>query len=166
MINNNIDHAAKRAEYEMKFMDENDVFQTLVLDFDGTCVTHRYPNVGTDAPHCVETLKRWIQDYGVGIILSTMRDGKTLEDAVNWFKERNIPLYGIQKHPTQEEWTTSPKAHGRYNLDDRNVGTPLTLDNEGYPIVDWKETVRIFEPTLKAVHEKIRYYEQNKKKSN
>lgn len=148
---------AKRAIYELKYKDEDDNFMTISLDFDGTCVTHRYPKVGEDLPDCVETLKRWQKEYGVGIILSTMRpEGETLDNAIQWFKDRDIPLYAIHFHPTQDTWTNSPKTHARWCIDDRNVGQPLTTDKDGVPCVDWKKTVEIFEPTLKATYEALK----------
>lgn len=150
------DLLAKRAIYELKYKDEDDVFMTVALDFDGTCVTHCYPDVGEDLPNCVETLKKWHKDYGVAFILSTMRpDGKLLNDAIEWFKERDIPLYAVHFHPTQDTWTNSPKSHARWCIDDRNIGQPLTTDNRGVPCVDWKKTAELFEPTLKATHDAL-----------
>lgn len=149
---------AKRAINELKYADDDLVFITVGIDFDGSVVCHRYPHVGKDLPLCVETLKRWNEEYGVGYILSTMRGGKELEDAINWFKERDIPLFGIQKHPTQEEWTDSPKTHCRFMIDDRNVGQPLTADDQGIPCIDWKKTIEIFEPTLKETYEEFKKF--------
>ena len=39
-----------------------------------------------------------------------MRDGKELDDAVKWFEKNDIPLLGVNKHPTQHRWTTTPKC--------------------------------------------------------
>ena len=61
---------------------------TIALDFDGTCVRHRYPSIGEDLPLCVKTLKKWIKKYNVGLILDTMRSDKELEDAIQWFKDK------------------------------------------------------------------------------
>ena len=60
----------------------------IAVDFDGTCVTHEYPNVGKEIG-AAQVLKR-ITDAGHKIILFTMRSGKELQDAVNWFKENNL----------------------------------------------------------------------------
>lgn len=149
-----MDLQSKRAEGEMKYKDDDLVFITIAIDFDGTCVEHRFPKIGRTIPNCVETLKRWNKEYNVAYILDTMRGGKELEDAIQWFKDNNIPLFGVGKHPTQSEWTDSPKAHARFSIDDRNVGQPLMLDSSGYmPCVDWEKTVEIFEPTIKHLWE-------------
>lgn len=119
----------------------------ICLDFDGTCVFHRYPNVGPDIPHCVETLKKWV-DGGVGIILDTMRSGSELEEAIGWFKKRGIPLYGIGKEPHQHEWTESPKAYGVFSVDDRNLGTPLRHVEGERPMVDWYKVDAFYTPII------------------
>lgn len=126
----------------------------ICIDFDGTCVTHEFPKVGKDIG-AAPILKRLVE-AGHNLILFTMRSdddngpseefpdehgGTYLTDALNWFKQNNIPLYGIQRNPTQT-WTTSPKAYGQLYIDDAALGCPLTysLDNinfEPRPFVDW-----------------------------
>lgn len=117
---------------------------TICLDFDGTCVEHEYPNIGPDLKGCVEILQKWTGEYNIGLILDTMRSGKELKEAIQWFEERNIPLYGIGKHPTQHLWTESPKAHATFSIDDRNVGAPL--DRKGF--IDWTKINEIMELRL------------------
>lgn len=60
------------------------------IDFDGTCVTHDYPRIGKDIG-AVPVLKELVE-RGHKLILNTMRSGKELEDAVEWFKKM-ISLY-------------------------------------------------------------------------
>lgn len=116
------------------------------VDFDGTCVTHDYPNVGHDIG-AAPILRRLVAE-GHQLILWTMRcdsgveSGKFksgLTDAVNWFKENNIPLYGIQRNPTQDNWTKSPKAYAQLYIDDAALGAPLKYDNSisDRPFIDW-----------------------------
>lgn len=126
----------------------------IVIDFDGTVVTHEFPNIGKDIG-AVPVLKELVKN-GHKLILFTMRSdvenpqsddetiiakgGKYLTDAVNWFKENDIPLYGIQRNPTQDRWTHSPKAYGQIIIDDASLGCPLKYDFEfaERPFVDWK----------------------------
>lgn len=115
----------------------------IVIDFDGTVVTHDYPRVGKDIG-AVPILKELI-DRGHKLILFTMRCDKQLQEAVNWFKDNEIPLYGIQRNPGQDSWTSSPKAYGQLIIDDAALGCPLT-NNKQYsdrPYVDW-ESVRFY----------------------
>jgi len=127
----------------------------IVIDFDGTCVTHDFPKVGKDIG-AVPVLKRLVE-AGHNLILFTMRSdisnptskdpdihcqgGKYLTDAVNWFKKHDIPLYGIQSNPDQKSWTTSPKAYGHLIIDDAALGCPLKFDENisNRPFVDWEK---------------------------
>ncbi len=126
----------------------------IIIDFDGTCVTHEFPNIGKDIG-AEKVLKKLIQK-GHKLILFTMRcnhtfipnshqpdiivePGNYLTEAVNWFKERDIPLFGIQKHPNQTGWTSSPKAYGHLIIDDIALGCPVKFDRNisDKPFIDW-----------------------------
>lgn len=67
----------------------------------------------------------------VGYKNLTVRDGKYLQDAVDWFRYNHINLYSVNYNP--EPVSSSPKVYCDYYIDDRNIGTPLT--DKGY--VDW-----------------------------
>ncbi len=118
----------------------------IVVDFDGTVVEHKYPEVGHDVPGAVDVLKKLVAQ-GHQIILWTMRSNESLQDAVNWYKGHNIPLCGINQHPTQKDWTNSPKPYGHHYIDDAAVGCPLTFKTTtgpdgkiiqvGRPYVNW-----------------------------
>lgn len=95
----------------------------IAVDFDGTCVEHKYPRVGQDAPDAVRVLRKLVEN-GNQLILWTMRDGIQLSEAVEWFKKKNIPLWGIQRNPTQDSWTGSPKAYAQIYIDDAALGCP------------------------------------------
>ena len=125
----------------------------ICIDFDGTCVAHEYPNIGKDIG-AVPVLKELVEN-GHRLILFTMRsdrkkkkkvDGQevmveenVLTEAVQWFADNDIPLYGVQKNPTQRFWTSSPKAYGHLYIDDAALGCPLVLDDpdSDRPYADW-----------------------------
>lgn len=119
----------------------------IAIDFDGTCVTHDYPLVGKDIG-AVPVLQKLVK-IGHQLILWTMRSGTALEDAVDWFNKNNIPLYGIQINPTQEKWTSSPKAYAQLYIDDAALGCPLVYNIEysSRPYVDWKKIEQYFKLT-------------------
>ena len=95
----------------------------IAVDFDGTCTTHEYPRVGRDIG-AAPVLKKLVA-AGHQVILWTMRSGRELEEAVHWFQERDIPLFGVNRHPTQKSWTKSPKAYAELYIDDAALGCPL-----------------------------------------
>ena len=128
------------------------------IDFDGTVVTHDFPRVGKDIGS-QKVLKKLVEK-GHQLILFTMRDdtpdsmdeyyqikpgNRYLTDAINWFKDNNIPLYGIQSNPTQLQWTTSPKSYAELLIDDTALGCPLKLDLSisNRPFVDWIEVEKL-----------------------
>lgn len=115
----------------------------IAIDFDGTCVTHDYPLVGKDIG-AAPVLKE-LTDRGHKLILWTMRSDQQLADAVEWFLGNQIPLYGVQRNPTQNYWTNSPKAYAQLYIDDAALGCPLTVnpDLSDRPFVDWKSVKKL-----------------------
>ena len=114
------------------------------LDFDGTVVTHEYPNMGKEVPHCIDTLKR-IASEGGKLILITMRSGRSLAEAVDYLNDRDIPLYGINNNPQQQFYSRSPKIYANVYIDDAALGCPLIysdLSDNAY--VNWLEVQQYF----------------------
>lgn len=104
----------------------------ICIDFDGTCVTHEYPQIGAEIG-AAPVLKELVEK-GHRLIIFTMRSGDKLREAYDWFGVHEIPVYGIQSNPTQVLWTQSPKAYGQLYIDDAGLGIPLsqeTLDVKG-----------------------------------
>jgi hypothetical protein len=66
-----------------------------------------------------------------------MRSGQQLEDAVYWFNQNNIPLWGVNANPDQHTWTTSPKPYAHLYIDDAALGVPLVHVENERPFVDW-----------------------------
>lgn len=123
---------------------------TIAIDFDGTCVTHKYPAVGEEIG-AVPVLRRLIK-AGHKLALFTMRShmpgispvtNKTeqggLQDAIDWFSKHGIPLHGIQSNPGQEKWTSSPKCYAHLYIDDAALGCPLVKPVGERAYVDWQE---------------------------
>ena len=110
----------------------------IAIDFDGTCVTHDYPRIGKDI-NAVNVLKKLVTN-GHKLILNTMRSGKELKEAINWFKKNDIELYGANENPTQKKWTNSPKVYANLYIDDAALGCPLKMDLSisDRPFVDWE----------------------------
>lgn len=136
----------------------------ICIDFDGTCVTHEFPKVGKDIG-AVPVLKKLVE-AGHKLILFTMRSNRPvanetgdpttdlfLDDAINWFKQNDIPLHGINENPMQKNWTNSPKAYGQLYIDDAALGCPLKLaysDNEEKMFIQYVDWVKV-EEMLKTI---------------
>jgi len=98
----------------------------IAVDFDGTIVEHRYPEIGEERPFATETLRKLIEERHK-LILWTVREGQLLEDALNWCKERGVEFYAVNSD-TSEEFigdvtaNNSRKLNADVFIDDRNVG--------------------------------------------
>jgi len=111
----------------------------IALDFDGTCVTNEYPNVGEDigaVPVLQELIKK-----GHKLILLTNRSDKELKDAEVWFQAYGIPLFGMNKNPIQWKFSKSPKVFANLYIDDASLGCPLKEDKllSKKPFADWEK---------------------------
>jgi predicted mannosyl-3-phosphoglycerate phosphatase (HAD superfamily) len=109
----------------------------ICIDFDGTIVDHRYPDIGAPAPEALE----WMGEFtkaGAKLILFTMRSGVELLEAANYLASNGVALYGVNRNPDQDNWTTSPKAYGHLYIDDAAFGCPK-IRPHGFArdCVDW-----------------------------
>ena len=97
---------------------------TIAVDFDGTIVSHRYPEIGREIPFAVDTLKILAHE-GHRLILWSVREGHLLDEAVAWCRERGLEFYAVNKDYPEEE-----RSHDNFSrklkvdlfIDDRNVG--------------------------------------------
>jgi hypothetical protein len=110
------------------------------IDFDGTAVTHEYPKIGRYIG--AEPVLKELVAHGHLLVLWTVRGGSLLQEAVKWFEERNIPLWGVNENPEQHMWTDSKKAYCNYFIDDASLHAPLVKGLFGErAYIDW-EVVR------------------------
>lgn len=110
---------------------------TIAVDFDGTMVTHAYPEIGEDAG-AIPVLKE-LMGNGCKLILHTMRHEKLLDKAVEWCHTRGIQFYAINENPEQRRWTSSPKIHADLYIDDSSLGCPLRfIDGVRRPVANWQ----------------------------
>ena len=110
----------------------------IAVDFDGTIVEHRYPQIGEEKLFAFETLKQ-LQKLGHQLVLWTYRHGKELEEAVEFCKKRGLEFYAVNKSYPEEEFdpeTSSRKLDVELFIDDRNVG--------GFP--GWSEIWQMLNP--------------------
>lgn len=120
----------------------------IAVDFDGTIVEHEYPKIGKEKIFATETLRQLIND-GHRLILWTVREGKLLDEAVEWCRQRGVDFYAVNKDFPEENISKneqfSRKIKADVWIDDLNVG--------GLP--DWGTIYRIIteKKTLQQVME-------------
>ena len=97
---------------------------TIAVDFDGTIVEHRYPEIGREIPFATDTLRMLAQE-GHRLILWSVREGELLDEAVAWCRERGVEFYAVNRdfpEETRNHDNYSRKLKVELFIDDRNVG--------------------------------------------
>ncbi len=98
---------------------------TIAVDFDGTIVEHKYPNIGEELPFAIDTLKM-LQKNHHRVILWTVREGQLLDDAVQWCRERGLEFYAVNRDYPEETTDNNPhfsrKLKADIFIDDCNLG--------------------------------------------
>ena len=97
----------------------------IAIDFDGTIVEHKYPAIGAELPFAIDTLIK-LKEEGHRLILWTVREGKLLDEAVTFCRERGLEFYAINRdYPEEEKGRNnhfSRKLKADLWIDDRNLG--------------------------------------------
>lgn len=97
----------------------------IAVDFDGTIVEHKYPAIGKERPFAIETLKRLRDDHHK-LILWTVREGRLLEEALAFCRDKGLEFYAVNRdYPEEAEERNnhfSRKLKADLFIDDRNLG--------------------------------------------
>ena len=88
----------------------------IAVDFDGTIVRHRYPDIGEEIPFAVETLKMLVEERH-RLILWTVREGQLLDDAVEWCRKRGLEFYAINRDYPEEDITLNEHFSRKLKVD-------------------------------------------------
>lgn len=95
------------------------------IDFDGTLVEHKYPEIGDMIPSTLSFV-RMIQDKGHKWILFTCRGGEDCEEAYQWCIERGLHPNAVNDDIPEIKNSEfgrrkSIKPFADYYLDDRSM---------------------------------------------
>lgn len=111
----------------------------IAVDFDGTIVTHMYPEIGMPVNHAFIVLKKLLEQ-DVKLILWTMRSGARLDEAIQFCADNGVQFWAVNTNPLQGEWTDSPKAYAQLYIDDAALGAPTLFDQtSGRLKMNWRE---------------------------
>ena len=124
----------------------------IAVDFDGTIVDHRFPDIGKPVPGAFRWLEA-LQDAGAKLILFTMRSdgqqyGDVLTDAVEFCRKNGIEFYGVNRDPDQDASSHVPAFREledaiveRANVTDVEFAAFIALT--GNPEFSWREGLTI-----------------------
>lgn len=96
----------------------------IAVDFDGTIVENRYPEIGRERPFAVQALKMLIEQRHQ-IILWTVRHGRCLDEAVSWCTEHGLEFYAVNTNYPEEKFSAermARKIDADIFIDDRSLG--------------------------------------------
>lgn len=94
------------------------------IDFDGTIVEEQFPAIGKPIKKTVSFIRE-LQAKGHKWILITMREGKYLDDAVEWLKAQGIAPDAVNDNLPERvaKWGNNPrKVYADIYIDDHNAG--------------------------------------------
>lgn len=106
------------------------------IDFDGTIVMHRFPEIGPEVPGAGRAI-RGLHAAGHNIIIWTCRTlarpQPGIEEMIVWLKRNDVPYDAINCNMFGATFYSMPKIYADVYIDDRNFG--------GFPGWDevWKE---------------------------
>jgi hypothetical protein len=126
----------------------------IYLDFDGTCVEHKYPEIGAYNPGCFEVIKK-LQKAGHDITLNTYRveiSEDSLREALEYLNKNTEHLIAPIMQCTTKKLQPFPWMWGTIEklnemcIDDSALGIPLiTTPDESSMMVDWDALDKQFE---------------------
>ena len=97
----------------------------IAVDFDGTLAITQYPTILKPIDTTINII-RDAKSRGATIVLWTCREGKDLEDALNWCKENNIPIdYANENIPERiKSWGNNcRKISADIYIDDKAINS-------------------------------------------
>lgn len=112
----------------------------IAVDFDGTCVENKFPDIGEEMPHCSQVLRNLVDD-GHKLILWTCREyciykgHNPLEEAYQWFTDRGVEISAINYNPfiAHMGYPVARKCSADIYIDDCGIGIPRRPDGK----IDW-----------------------------
>lgn len=126
----------------------------IAVDFDGTIVEHKYPEIGKEILFAFDTLKA-LQKQKHQLILWTYRSGKELDEAVEYCRQNGVEFYAVNNSYPEEEFDedfSSRKIEADIFIDDRNIGG-LPSWGEIYQMINPHENPKL-EDELKSLPRK------------
>ncbi len=116
----------------------------IAVDFDGTIVEHEYPKIGKPIPFALDVLKKLQQEERHTLIMWTVREGKLLQEAIDYCESQGLKFYAYNKNFPGEEYEEGAPRKLSVDLfiDDRNLG--------GIP--DWGIIYKVIKSGMNTFH--------------
>lgn len=97
----------------------------IAVDFDGTICENKFPRIGKPKKDILGALQ-FLQALGIETILWTCREGKLLEEAVEWCEQRGLRFTAVNDN--------TPKRKELYGNNPRKVGADEYWDDKAFEV--------------------------------
>src|SRR5271157_5992049 len=109
-----------------------DIMPIFAIDFDGTIVMDKYPNIGEPIPEAIETIRE-IKRLGHKIIIWSCRVEPQLSEMRDFLMINNIPFDYINEN--------CPTKIAYYNNDTRKIGADYYIDDKMVGKWSWNDVL-------------------------
>lgn len=96
---------------------------TIAIDFDGTIVEDRYPEIGELKPGAKQVIELFKKENRT-VVIWTCRTGKPLIEAINFLLEHQIPFDRIN--------ASCPNDIAKYGSDTRKINADIYIDDKNF----------------------------------
>ena len=93
----------------------------IAVDFDGTLVSDGFPNIGEPNVSLFDQCKTW-QNMGYKLILWTCRDGKQLDEAIDFCADQGLVFHAYNRN--------IPEVINMFQNDTRKVYANVYIDDK------------------------------------
>lgn len=107
----------------------------IAVDFDGTIVEDKWPEIGEPDYDTIERIIDEKIERDTYIIIWTCRSGRELQDMQDWLDENNIPYDRINAN--------APWIIDRWGRDNRKIFAHEYIDDKSINVKDWIQGGRI-----------------------
>ena len=113
-------------------------YKTIAVDFDGTIVEDRYPDIGPLIPEARNVLRKY-KDAGGKVILWTCRTGADLMTAIRFLRQNEIYVDAANSHlPENMEAFRRRFPHvPDRDVESRKIPADMYIDDRNPGGVDW-----------------------------
>lgn len=117
--------------------------KTIAIDFDGTIVDNRFPEIGPAIPGAVSAIQK-LKNDGHTLILYTCRCGGTLDAAIQWLQKQGILFDYVN--------TNLPENIKDFGGDTRKIYADFYIDDKSFGVsIDWGKILEFFNITPHSI---------------
>lgn len=104
----------------------------IAVDFDGTLASDKFPDIGEPNIKLINAIKR-LYKKGHEIILWTSREGRALQNALDWCREQGLEFHKVNDN--------LDRIKEQYNMNVRKVFADVYIDDKALQVKDLEDNI-------------------------